>query len=1174
MRLEKIRLVGFKSFVDPTTVHFPGNLCGVVGPNGCGKSNLIDAVRWVMGESSARMLRGDAMSDVIFNGSSTRKPLASASVELVFDNSDGRAGGAYATITQIAVKREVARDGQAGYFLNGVRCRRRDIQDLFLGTGLGPRSYAIIEQGMIARIIEARPEELRLFVEEAAGISKFKERRRETEQHLSHTRDNLARLDDVRDEVNKQLQHLERQASHAEKYTQLRQDETRLELELTALRWRVIDEDIQQHERQLVAAHTVADIALADQQRVETDLVTQREAHQLAIAAANAVHTQVHARNAEIAQLEQAIAFAGDLRQRQEKEFIQLQQTLDDTAAHLHHEETRATELAAALVKDEAAWQHAEQQVQEAVAVVSSAEVQLRAWDNDWETFDRRAAQPAAQAQSERTQLTALEQRLVRDQERLQRLATERTRLQAEDISAQLAELRTETADEDAQRDALELAYQRHCDDLAQHDAALQQQLQSLDHLRSGLQESKGRLAALTALQDAALAAQDRERNDWLALHGLTKAPLLIHHLQVNENWALAAETALGEALRAVAVTDLARYGKLNADLPPGLVLIDTSASEVASAPVADALIAQMQSSWPLEQLLGAVRVANNLTEALQRRSQLADGERFITRDGVQVGRNWLATPVAAIGRGALERVEAIETLRQMIADGMKWETALNTEIAELRRGRAAADQARVAMEQQRIVLAQELAQRRAQLSSLSIRYAHQQERLQVLATDWTELEQQIAEVRAEIEESREQLYDLLDVVDTLAERRAALLAERDQRREELAQARAHEQQCREHSQTLRVQIEANRAAQLATMLSVRRAEEQQAQHRERCAALELALAHDLEPLAAQRELLEQQRQSQVTLAQSLAAACQHRDELDAAVRALEQERQRLAQAVVLNQQQLETLRLAQQERLVRAQTLEEQLTALGATAAAVLAALDPTTVDSADAEADDETRWREALARVRARMQRLGAINLAAIDEFKELATRKAYLDAQHADITGALEALEQAIRKIDRETRSRFKETFERVNQEFQQLFPKLFGGGLAYLELTEPDVLEAGVRVMARPPGKRNATIHLLSGGEKALTAVALVFAIFQLNPAPFCLLDEVDAPLDDANVVRFCELIQSLAHQVQFIFISHNKVTMESADHLLGVTMHEPGVSRLVAVDVAAAVALCD
>ncbi|MBK1694218.1 chromosome segregation protein SMC [Chromatium weissei] len=1173
MRLEKIRLTGFKSFVDSTTVHFPSNLCGVVGPNGCGKSNLIDAVRWVMGESSARMLRGDAMSDVIFNGSSTRKPLTSASVELVFDNRDGRAGGAYAAFAQIAVKREVARDGQAGYFLNGTRCRRRDIQDLFLGTGLGPRSYAIIEQGMIARIIEARPEELRLFVEEAAGISKFKERRRETEQHLSHTRDNLARLDDVRDEVSKQLQHLERQASHAEKYTQLRQEETQLELELTALRWRTLNDDIQAHERQLVAAHTVAEVAVADQQRVDSALATQRDAHQLAIAAANDVQTQVHACNADIAQLEQAITFAGELRQRQESEFLQLQQSLDDIAAHLQQEHNRSTERTAALIDDEAAWQHAEQQVQNAMTAVAAAEVQLRAWETDWESFDRRAAQPAAQAQSERTQLTALEQRLTRNQERLQRLITERTRLQADDVSAQLAELRTDVADDDAQRNALEAAHQRHCDAVAQYDTLLQQQLQSLDHLRCGLQESKGRLAALTALQDAALAAQDHERNDWLAAAGLARAPILINDLQVNDGWALATELALGEALRAVAVTDLSRYGKSNANLPSGLVLIDTSASEDVSASF-DALTAQMHTHWPLMHLLGAVRVAENLPEALERRSQLAIGERFITRDGVQVGSNWLATPVAATGRGALERMEAIHTLRQMIADGVAWESKLNAEIAELRRNRAIADQARVAMEQQRLVLTQELAQRQAQLSNSEMRHAHQQERLQMLTAESTELEQQIAEVRTEIEESREQLYDLLDVVDTLAERRAELLAQRDHRRELLALARADEQQCREQSQTLRLRIEGNRAAQAATLLSVRRAEEQQTQHRERRAALQLALANDLEPLNAQRQQLEQQRQSQVTLAETLVAACQRRDELDAAVHTLELERQRLAQAVALNQQQLETLRLAQQERLVRAQTLEEQLTELGTTANAVLATVNAKPVDSAAADVDDETRWREALARVRARIQRLGAINLAAIDEFKELAERKAYLDAQHADIAGALEALEQAIRKIDRETRSRFKDTFERVNHEFQELFPKLFGGGQAYLELTEADVLEAGVRVMARPPGKRNATIHLLSGGEKALTAVALVFAIFQLNPAPFCLLDEVDAPLDDANVVRFCDLLQSLAPQVQFIFISHNKVTMESADHLLGVTMHEPGVSRLVAVDVAAAVALCD
>uniref|UniRef100_UPI0026007C78 chromosome segregation protein SMC n=1 Tax=uncultured Thiocystis sp. TaxID=1202134 RepID=UPI0026007C78 len=1171
MRLEKIRLAGFKSFVDPTTVAFPSNLVGVVGPNGCGKSNVIDAVRWVMGESSAKMLRGESMADVIFNGSTGRKPVGVASIELVFDNSDGGVGGEYAAFNQIAVKRQVSRDGQSGYFLNGSRCRRRDIQDLFLGTGLGPRSYAIIEQGMITRIIESRPEDLRLFLEEAAGISKYKERRRETETRIRHTRENLDRLDDLREEVGKQLQHLERQAATAEKYTQLRADERRLDQELKALRWRALDAEIERQERLLAEAENATESGIARQRRLEADIEARREDQNAASDSFNEVQGRFYAVGAEIARAEQAIQFANEARGRREAELVRLEQELYEAERHLERDQTRLTEIARELARDEPEWQAAEQALGEAAGVLMTAEDQLKVWESEWDTFNQAAARPAQQAQVERASINALEQRVGRDRERLRRIEEEAARLEAGDVATRIEELSERELGLEERIGEVESHQQGCAEDLERRESALRELADELDRLRTGLQESRGRLASLTALQEAALADRDGERAAWLARQGLAEAPRLVDHLEVDAGWETALETVLGDALRAVGTTGLDRHGAAAEPLLPGLVLLDTTpdigdrdqgqgARELGAArsdnPV-DMLASRVRAPWSLASLLGGVRVAEGLADALDARETLGPGERLITRAGVQVGRNWLGAPATEDGGGVLARADAVKSLRGEIVDLLADEAALLANAEQWRAARAEAEQSRLALDQQRTALERELSSLRAELSSARTRREHQQERLRALADERLELDQQTADAIAEMEETRERLHELLTEVDALAERRESMVRERDRLRSAVAQGRERERACRERSQGLRVSVESNRAARAATQQSLTRADAQQTQLSERRDELQDALEEDVEPLLEQRERLDEHLALRVEVEQALGDARNRRESLDAEVRGLEQERLRVEQGVHANQRGLDALRLERQERLVRRRTLEEQLAESDTVPAAVLESMDDA-ARAASAAEDGETVWQEELSKVGARIQRLGAINLAAIDEFKEQSQRKTYLDAQHEDITRSLETLEQAIRKIDRETRHRFKETYDKVDQGFRELFPRLFGGGQAYLTLTDEDLLETGVSVMARPPGKRNSTIHLLSGGEKALTAVALVFAIFQLNPAPFCMLDEVDAPLDDANVVRFCELVRAMSEQVQFIFISHNKVTMEIADHLLGVTMHEPGV----------------
>jgi chromosome segregation protein len=1169
MRLEKIRLAGFKSFVDPTTVSFPSNLVGVVGPNGCGKSNVIDAVRWVMGESSAKMLRGESMADVIFNGSTGRKPVGVANIELVFDNSDGGVGGEYAAFNQISVKRQVSRDGQSGYFLNGSRCRRRDIQDLFLGTGLGPRSYAIIEQGMISRIIEARPEDLRLFLEEAAGISKYKERRRETETRIRHTRENLERLDDLREEVGKQLQHLERQAATAEKYTQLRADERRLDLELKALRWCVLDDEMQRQERLLGEAENITESGIAKQRRLEADIDARRADHYAATDSFNEIQGRFYAVGAEIARAEQSIQFAAESRGRREAELVRLEQELYEAEHHLERDQTRLADIASELARDEPAWRLAEQTLSEVVGAVMTVEDQMKAWEFEWDGFNQASARPAEQAQIERSRINALEQRVGRDRERLRRIEEEAARLEAGDVVARIEDL-TERELELEERISEVETHQKQCaDGLEQWEITLRQLADDIDDLRTELQESRGRLAALTALQDAALADRDGERDAWLGRQGLADAPCLMNHLKVDAGWEQAVEILLGDALRAVGTTELDRHAAGSDALLPGVVLLDTSEAATSRSPTTpDALASRVRAPWSLTSLLGGARVAEGLVDALQARATLGMDERLITREGVQVGRNWLAVPAAGAHGGVLARTDAIKTLSAGIDDLLARESDLLADAVRVRTARADAEQSRLATEQRRTALERELSTLRSELSSLRTRREHQQERLQALTDERIELDQQTVTALVEMEETRERLYELLTEMDALAERRESMLQERDRLRAAVTQGRERERQCREQSQGLRVSVESNRAAREAIQKSLARAEEQQIQLCERRDELQDALEEGVEPLIEQRERLDEHLVLRVEVEQELSDARHRRESLDSEIRGLEQERLRVEQAVQASQRGLDALRLERQERLVRRRTLEEQLAESDADPLAVLESMDP----AAKAVAGAEAIWRDELAKVGARIQRLGAINLAAIDEFREQSQRRTYLDAQYADIAGSLETLEQAIRKIDRETRNRFRETYDKVDQGFRQIFPRLFGGGQASLELTDEDLLETGVSVMARPPGKRNSTIHLLSGGEKALTAVALVFAIFQLNPAPFCMLDEVDAPLDDANVVRFCELVRSMSEQVQFIFISHNKVTMEIADHLLGVTMHEPGVSRLVSVDVDEAVRL--
>ncbi len=1159
MRLEKIKLAGFKSFVDPTTVPFPSNLVGIVGPNGCGKSNVIDAVRWVMGESSAKMLRGESMADVIFNGSNSRKPVGTASIELVFDNADGGAGGQYAQYNQIAVKRQISRDGQSSYFMNGVRCRRRDITDLFLGTGLGPRSYSIIEQGMISRLIEARPEDLRAFLEEAAGISKYKERRRETENRIKHTRENLDRLNDLREEISKQLQHLQRQATTAERYKEYKEQERRLKAELLALRWRSLDEDIQVRDRTITEKETDLEAAIAKQRRLEADIERDRESHVVANDHFNEVQGRFYAVGSDIARLEQAIQFSKESRAQNEHDLHQTEQAWQESSDHRVQDETRLNELNETLTEEEPRLEEAREIEQVSADRLAEAEQAMQSWQSEWENFNRQAAEPAQTAQVERTRINHIEQQDQNLQRRIEKFNEELTRLEDPRLAQDIVELENQESAREEQVAQLQerlTASVENITGLRQNNVTHNNEL---NEVRANLQTMSGRQASLEALQQAALGKDESSTTQWLEQHELDRASRLAEKIEVESGWQRAVETVLGFHLQAVCVDGFGTLGSELAALESGsLSLFDMASSHAQGVAPAGSVLDKIKAPWPLDGVLGGILSADSVEQAMTMRGALQPGQSIITRDGVWVGKNWmrLSRETGESG-GVLEREEEIRELAEQINTLEARAEELAAAVEQGREQVQQAEQARESRQRELNEVNRALSDIRSNLTGKRTRAEHLRNRIEHVRGEMEDLSQQLEQGRGDLEMSREKLHASLEEMETLGERRDALIQRRDELRQRLTEIRDEAGMQRGKAHEIALRIESMRSSRESLSQSLERMQGQLSHLATRREELKLALEESAAPLVEQGDELEMQLARRVEVEAELTKSRQALEDIDARLRGLEQDRSRAEQDVQAQRSSLDQFKMQRQEVLVRGKTLEEQLNETGFQREQLFMEI------PGDATTE---KWQQEVERMDMRIRRLGPINLAAIDEFKEQSERMHYLDAQHADVTESLETLENAIRKIDRETRSRFKDTFDKVNSGLQEKFPQLFGGGHAYLQLTGEDLLDTGVTVMARPPGKRNSSIHLLSGGEKALTAVALVFAIFELNPAPFCMLDEVDAPLDDANVGRFCDMVRLMSDRVQFIFITHNKITMELSNQLTGVTMHEPGVSRLVSVDV--------
>ncbi|MBK6557449.1 MAG: Chromosome partition protein Smc [Alphaproteobacteria bacterium ADurb.Bin100] len=1167
MRLNSIKLSGFKSFAEPTNFLLPGQLVGVVGPNGCGKSNIMDAVRWVLGESKASELRGESMQDVIFNGTTSRKPASRSSVELVFDNSDHRAGGQWGQFGEIAVKRVLTRDGTSSYYINNQPVRRRDVQDVFLGTGLGPRAYAIIGQGTISRIIESRPEELRLFLEEAAGVSKYKERRRETENRLSDTRENLTRVEDILRELNANLDKLEKQAAVAQRFNALQADVTLKQNQLWFLRRAESEADQLRVRAEADKAVNELEGRVADLRHIEADLETIRQAHYAAGDQVNQAQGRLYEASAEVGRLEAEIRFVVEGRQRVEHRLAQLREQAAQWAARRQDAEVETTTLAgqAAQAQEKAVMLAA--QVEDQAQVLPDLEESLRLAQS--RANEQRSSVSQVQQQ---IQVLAADQRNIEEQwrqftTRSERLGADRNALAAPD-EQRLLNLQGQLA---AANDAAETA------DARLHE--LQDQVPKLDDERRGRQQAvnaeSSRQAALSARLEALKALQEKVRTDgklkpWLARHGLDALQGLWSRIHVEPGWENALEAALRERLGALEVSRLDMVRAFAADGPPAKLAFYSP--PLAGAPEQPAALARLSDLLRLNDAgqkallsdwLHGCHAAQSLEEALAERERLQPGEVIFVRSGHAVTRHSVSFYAPDSEQaGLLARAQEIENLeRELRAQAL---------ITDESRAALVRAEAAYADASQRLVSARrESSEARSRAHELQVETL----RLSQLAEQTRARGEQIAADLAEVEAQLEALQERRVTAEARFEELDMQLADTQERHAQLdEQVIAAERKlaaCREQQRSLERQAQeaayaerslAARQAELARAIETAAQQAGSLESDEQRAKEELARLTDAAAQAGLQDALALKLEREAQLGAQRSAY----DDLTARLRASDERRLKLERELDPMRQRITDLQLKEQAARLGLEQYNQLLADAGADLEAVARSVAEGAVRLAGLQGEIDRLHREVAA--------LGAVNLAALEELTTARERKSFLDAQSADLTEAMNTLEDAIRKIDGETRELLAGTFKVVNEHFGRMFPELFGGGNARLVMTGDEILDSGVQVLAQPPGKKNQTIHLLSGGEKALTAIALVFAIFQLNPAPFCLLDEVDAPLDDANTERYARLVTSMSRETQFLFISHNKIAMEMAEQLIGVTMQEQGVSRIVAVDMESAVGL--
>ena len=1169
MNLKSIKLSGFKSFVDPTLIPITAQITGIVGPNGCGKSNVVDAIRWVIGESSAKQLRGQSMTDVIFNGSTQRKPVGMASVELVFDNSDGRISGEFAKFSEISVRREVQREGQSQYYLNGANCRRRDIIDVFLGTGLGPRSYSIIEQGMISELIEAKPEDLRSHLEEVSGISKYKERRKETESRMRQTQENLTRLNDVNEELSKQLRHLKRQAEAAEKYTELKEQERKLQAEIKVLQWQSLARQIEHLNEPLSKSALIQEQHLAELSGLETLLEKIRAENVENTTQRDEIQKQFYEIGAEVARLEQRIQHRQEQVLQWRKELHEAETIWHELEEHAEEQLQNIEEMSLELSELTPRAQEAKSDAQAANQQLLNAEQAMRQWQRNWDSFQNETAQFTTRQSVLKNNLQHYEQQLNSLNLRRIQLQDRQQQIPLETLAAEIEPLNMETAQLQSTLAALQVDLERMAEEIKDQRQQGIQIKNNCDQQQQNLQKLQSRHASLEALQQTALGYHDDHHQEWIKNNALTHSLRLGQVLEVDSGWELAVETVLGGYFDAVCIEDMDGLMNALSQIQQGrLTLIDLNSEPEAQNQerLSEPLSSKVRSKWPLREWLSGVYVADDLAAAWPIRHQLAGGESIITRDGIWIGKNWVRVNKAANqDQGVLIREQELKKIEQEIDDHKEQLNSLRNLLAQNEQSLRQLEEQRDRQLREYQQTSTQLTKTQAQLSAKQSRLTELQNQQQRLTRELSESDQSLANLQSLFTKVQEQLNEANRLQLEYQEQRQNLMQDRDRLQIELDQVRQRTHQQRQIADELAVRV-ASTENQLAILKQNQMRDSRQRQQlNERRTALTAQIEETVDPIEQLRLELQQQLSSRLNFEQLLKEVEEQLKASQQQLNQLVKNQQNFQQKYHEEKNVWQKLQLDQQALLIRQSAIQEQLAEHHQTIPDLLPGIDP------NAEIG---QWEQRLQEIISRIQRLGAINLAAIEEYQVVNERKTYLDKQQSDLTEALDLLTEAINKIDRETKQKFQETFAQVNQNFQELFPRIFGGGKAELELLEQDWLNSGIQVKAQPPGKRNSTIHMLSGGEKALTAVALIFSMFKLNPAPFCVLDEVDAPLDEMNTGRFCQLVKEMARSTQFVMISHNKVTISLSERLMGVTMQEAGVSRIVSVNVTEAVALAE
>jgi chromosome segregation protein len=1175
MRLKHIKLAGFKSFVDPTKVHFEQQMTAIVGPNGCGKSNIIDAVRWVLGESSAKNLRGEAMTDVIFNGAASRKPIGQASVELVFDNTQGRIQGDMADRSQVSVRRVVNRESINTYFLNGTKCRRRDITDIFLGTGLGPRSYAIIEQGTISRLIESKPQELRVFLEEAAGISKYKERRKETETRIRHTRENLARLSDIRLELDVQIDKLHQQAEAAKRFRTLKQQERKYKAELAVLRWQKFDQQRQQHQTRILALESKVESQNSELSQNDLVMIELKANMQACNDNNQTLHQQKLNVTQNITRAEQQVKYLKEQSEKSQtdseltqQQLLNAQQLILTEQAQLKLYNTQFNEQQPQLQATEAALKTCQ-------TALAQQQVEQKKLQSRWQQHQQKRDKNQQQKLTIHAHITQQQTIIEQVSQQTIKLRQQIALLPRQDPAAEQALGQQKTL----VTGAIE-QLQKQQDQITDKAANLQQVYRALSQalaVATGQHTVKSQVIEALQIKLTDTSPWSEKQAIWFSQQSITEVVSLQSQLNVAHGWEQAVEVVLSHWLAGHVIETLPNAdtdGNLTAD---NLCFVyrnsaqSSAQSRDKSMPKLSIELGTINTNTLADKVTGVsalssyfnnIFLAENYREAKQELSNLASHQSIICPDGTWLHHHMLT-------KGKLEQGYDYISLQRQLANE---QTAIQDLLSrqqntEQQQSQTSEQQARLASEKSAI--SQNVSLKHAKLNelnnliSLKAQASEQQQSQQKKLTEQIDdllnsehiAKQKLADFQAQIAQVSDENGDS---VDNFSEQQILLQASIEQ-----IQTRSQTLHQQRHQSSLVVEQLKNQRMQGEQ--SIRSNQENVNLLTLRLSSNSQVFTDNSQPIQAFEQQLPEWLDNLVAINDKLQFNQQTLNDSQTRLATLELQQKSSQNKISELNQQLARLQLDSEGFKLRAESTLETLAELQQNITSVIEAM------PANAK---ESLWQAQLIKLAKDIQLLGAINLAAIEEYESQFKRKSYLDQQDQDLNNAISTLEAAIAKIDKESRHKFKLTFDQVNKDLQVLFPKVFGGGQAYLTMTGEDLLETGVTIMARPPGKKNSTIHLLSGGEKALTALSLVFAIFRLNPAPFCLLDEVDAPLDDANVSRFCNLVREMSQTVQFIYISHNKIAMEMASHLTGVTMFEPGVSRMVAVDIDEAIAMAE